>query len=226
MVSGILYAAALNLSLAAAFSFAQNPADGWVLMPPGATASSNCIAIGTSIYCLRVAPPPVAETPTSIVPPVSPMQSPHILPTLTSPPLFPSEFFAIGAQYSSKASPHYSGFVAGSWCPASPCKGTYNFNALYLTTNPLGRPVTSIVPGIAQHMREVWRFETFALAGAGLAMTASTTSTGTALTPALSGGVLWVYPLPKGYSIDILTQALAAGGSTNFVLSVGFGWGH
>lgn len=130
----------------------------------------------------------------------------------------PSTFVTAGVQYSSRANPHYLGWIAGAQLIG---QGAYSFSGVYATAQG-GKLQTSITTGIAPHLADVAGIGLYGIGGAGMATTSSATNTGpTTIGLALNGGVMAVKPIKNGYSINVIAQAIRGGGIN---VGIGFGW--
>ena len=138
-------------------------------------------------------------------------------------PAFPSQFYTGGVEYTSKASPHYLGWLAGAKLLG---QGTYSFSGAYATARG-GTLSTSMTTGLAQYMRAVGPVRFYGIGAAGMASNSGASLTSaTTLGLALNGGVLAVLPVGKsGASIDVLAQAVRVATGNNLTIGLGFGFG-
>lgn len=139
---------------------------------------------------------------------------------------FPQEFLTAGGQYTSKATPHYTGWLAAAKL-MSQANGTYSFTGMYIIPQKDRRVSTTLTSGAAQFMRTAYTVRLYAIAAAGMSTTSTPTAASTtSIGMALNGGVLAVVPIRNGYSIDVLSQVVKGATGTNVVVGVGFGWGR
>lgn len=147
-------------------------------------------------------------------------------------PVFPENFITTGIQYTGKATPHFTGYLAGGHLVSS--QGTYAVFGSYWSLDRTNHLVNSTTAGIAQHMRDVSiggkSVSLYALMGMGASMssTSATSSTGSSasvVSAAYNGGIYGVRELTKTTKLTVLGQAIKTNGQNVVTVGVGLGWG-